>query len=215
MSEFNANQTPQQPSPYQAPQPGPFPQPQPPYFPPRKSHKLRTVAIVIGASFVGLIGLAALVPNSDPQSTPPAAVQTVDNGPTPDPITTPTNKPSVVEPTTQAPAPKPTKTAPKMTAGQEQAIGSAEQYLSFTAFSRKGLIKQLSSEYGEGFSVKDATYAVDHITVDWNEQAALKAKDYLSMQHFSRSGLIQQLESAYGEQFTHAQAVYGVNKAGL
>jgi len=63
--------------------------------------------------------------------------------------------------------------------------------------------------------VADATFAVDHLNVDWNAQAVAKAKEYLSMQHFSRKGLIHQLESAYGEQFTHSQAVYGVTKAGL
>jgi hypothetical protein len=111
--------------------------------------------------------------------------------------------------------PKPTKIAPKLTAGQEQAIGSAESYLGFTAFSRKGLIRQLSSDAGEGFSVADATYAVGHIKVDWNEQAAKSAKSYLEMTHFSRQGLIQQLESSAGDGFTHRQAVYGVTKAGL
>lgn len=111
--------------------------------------------------------------------------------------------------------PKPTKIAPKLTAGQEQAIGSAESYLGFTAFSRKGLIRQLSSNAGEGFSVADATYAVDHIKVDWNEQAAKSAKSYLEMTHFSRQGLIHQLESSAGDGFTHRQAVYGVTKAGL
>ena len=102
-----------------------------------------------------------------------------------------------------------------MTASQEQAIGSAKSYLQFTAFSRKGLIQQLSSNYGEGFSKADATFAVDYLKVNWNEQAALKAKSYLEMQHFSRQGLIHQLESSYGEGFTHAQAVYGVKAAGL
>jgi hypothetical protein len=102
-----------------------------------------------------------------------------------------------------------------MTAGQEQAIGKAEDYLSFTALSRKGLIRQLSSEAGEGFSVADATFAADHVKVNWNEQAAKKAKEYLQMTHFSRKGLVHQLESSAGEGFTHAQAVYGVTKAGL
>ena len=102
-----------------------------------------------------------------------------------------------------------------MTNAQEQAIGSAEDYLQYQAFSRKGLIEQLSSDAGEGFAKKDATYAVDHIAVNWNEQAAKSAKEYLASEHFSRKGLIEQLESDAGEGFTHSQAVYGVNKAGL
>jgi Host cell surface-exposed lipoprotein len=101
------------------------------------------------------------------------------------------------------------------TAGQENARRSAESYLEFSAFSRKGLIQQLSSEYGEEFSKADAIYAVNHIDVDWNEQAAKSAKNYLDTSAFSRQALIEQLSSEYGEGFTHAQAVYGVNAAGL
>jgi hypothetical protein len=133
----------------------------------------------------------------------------------------PAPAPAAVTTTTQAPPPPApsatTKTeAPvQLTASQEQAVGAARDYLSFQAFSRKGLIRQLSSNAGSGFSTNDATFAVDSLTVNWNEQAAKSAKDYLSFQHFSRSGLIEQLESSAGSGFTHAQAVYGVNKAGL
>jgi hypothetical protein len=194
-------------------------QPQPYQPKPKKKHTVRNIVLgvfvgiflVIGGC-TALVGGALSSQNAEaPVSVTSQAGTPVDNGP--DPVVTPTNAP--VQPTVQ-PSPKVThKPAPKLTASQEQAIGSAESYLSFTAFSRKGLIHQLSSDAGEGFSVKDATFAVDHITVDWNAQAAAKAKEYLSMQHFSRKGLIHQLESAYGEQFTHAQAVYGVTKAGL
>jgi hypothetical protein len=121
--------------------------------------------------------------------------------------------------TTQAPAPKPkpapAPAKPTLTKAQEQAIGAAEDYLDYMAFSRKGLIHQLSSDAGSGFSKADATFAVDHITVNWNEQAAKAAQQYLDYSHFSRSGLIHQLESEAGSGFTHKQAVYGVNKAGL
>ena len=61
------------------------------------------------------------------------------------------------------------------------------------AFSRKGLIEQLSSEYGYGFSKADAIFAVNHIDVNWNKQAAKAAKDYLDFSAFSRNGLIEQL----------------------
>jgi Host cell surface-exposed lipoprotein len=101
------------------------------------------------------------------------------------------------------------------TAGQENARQSAENYLDFTAFSRKGLIQQLSSSAGDGFSRADATYAVTHIDVDWNEQAAKSAKNYLDFSSFSRQGLIEQLSSNAGDGFTYAQAVYGVNQTGL
>ncbi|WP_235009781.1 Ltp family lipoprotein [Mycobacterium sp. 3519A] len=98
---------------------------------------------------------------------------------------------------------------PLSPASQQNAVRSAEDYLETSSFSRQGLIEQL--EY-EGFSTEDATFAVDHITVDWNEQAAKSAKDYLEMSGFSRSGLIDQLEY---EGFTPAQAAYGVTAAGL
>lgn len=98
---------------------------------------------------------------------------------------------------------------PGYTMAQEQAIDKANEYLDYTAFSEKGLIAQLKFE---GFSKADATFAVEHIEVDWNEQAALKAQEYLDYTSFSRSGLIKQLEF---EGFTHKQAVHGVDAVGL
>jgi hypothetical protein len=76
---------------------------------------------------------------------------------------------------------------------QQNAVRKAEDYLDYTAFSRQG-------------------FAVDHITVDWNEQAAKKAEDYLDYTSFSRGGLIDQLEF---DGFTPAQAQYGVAATGL
>jgi hypothetical protein len=90
---------------------------------------------------------------------------------------------------------------------QENAVDKAENYLSFSGFSRKGLIEQLEFE---GFTTADATFAVDNITVNWNEQAARKAEQYLDGMSFSRSGLQEQLEF---EGFTPAQAAYGVSAA--
>jgi hypothetical protein len=92
---------------------------------------------------------------------------------------------------------------------QHNAVRKAEDYLDISAFSRKGLIDQL--EYDD-FSTADATFAVDSITVDWNEQAVKKAKDYLDISGFSRGGLIDQLEY---DGFTPAQAQFGVAGAGL
>ena len=75
------------------------------------------------------------------------------------------------------------------------------------AFSKSGLIEQL--EY-EGFTKKEAKYAVNNCGANWKEQAVKKAAQYLSSQSFSRSGLIEQLEY---EGFTSKQARYGVKKA--
>jgi hypothetical protein len=86
--------------------------------------------------------------------------------------------------------------------------------LNFTAFSRQGLIDQLSSSYGEGYPVQDATIAVDSLNVDWNAEAVKSAKSYLKLTPFSCNGLIQQLDSPYGGKFTVAQATYGAQQAG-
>ena len=99
------------------------------------------------------------------------------------------------------------------TDGQQQAMDSAASYLSEgTGFSRNGLIGQLDSSAGEGFSKADATYGVDAQGADWNAQAVLSAQTYLNDgMGFSRNGLIEQLVG--GEGFTKAQATYGVTKA--
>lgn len=178
---------------------------QAPKPPKRKRRVLRTIGIVVGSLFgIGIVA-AVLTPGS-PNAEAPASV-TSQAG-------TPATKPSAAKPTVK-PSPKvthkpaPTATKPAMTASQEQAVGTAEDYLQGQSFSRKGLIEQLVFA---GFSTKDATFGVDHVQVNWNSQAVGKAKEYLDGQHFSRSGLIEQLEY---EGFTRAQAVYGVTKAGL
>ena len=91
---------------------------------------------------------------------------------------------------------------------KSQAVEKAKSYLRYSSFSRSGLIKQLEFE---GFSNADATYAVDHITVDWNEQAKKKAESYISWMSFSRSSLLSQLKY---EGFTQSQAEYGVKAVG-
>jgi hypothetical protein len=95
------------------------------------------------------------------------------------------------------------------TISQQNALRKAADYLDYQAFSRTGLINQLEFEK---YSTPDATWAVDRVTVDWNEQAAKKAKDYLEYQSFSRAGLKEQLAF---EGFTPAQAEYGVSQTGL
>ena len=64
----------------------------------------------------------------------------------------------------------------------------------------------------EGYSTADATWAVDRVSVDWNEQAAKSAKNYLSFTAFSRSGFVDQLKF---EGFSSEQAEYGVSQTGL
>lgn len=98
--------------------------------------------------------------------------------------------------------------APVLTMGQQQAVEKGEEYLDFAAFSRHGLIEQLAYE---GFTVEDATAAVDFIAPDWNAQAAQKARDYLDMTSFSRQGLIDQL---LYEGFSPAEAEHGAGAVG-
>jgi hypothetical protein len=114
--------------------------------------------------------------------------------------------------TTASPSP----TGPSLTASQEQAVEAAKNYLSLgQGFSRAGLIDQLSSGAGSGFSVADATVAVDSLHIDYDAQAVLAAKAYISLgSGFSHAGLVEQLESAAGSKFTAAQAEYGADHAG-
>ena len=104
--------------------------------------------------------------------------------------------------------------AESLTGPQKNAVRSAKQYLSMQGFSRDGLIQQLSSDYGDGYTVSDATVAVDSLNNDWNKEAVRSAKQYLSMQGFSCNGLIEQLSSSYGDKYTVSQATYGARQAG-
>jgi len=97
---------------------------------------------------------------------------------------------------------------------QANAARSARDYLNMSGFSRRGLIEQLSSDAGNGYTVADATAAVDSLDADWNEQAARSAKQYLDMTGFSCNGLIEQLSSDAGSKYTKAQARYGATQAG-
>lgn len=101
-----------------------------------------------------------------------------------------------------------------LTGPQKNAVRSAKQYLSMSGFSRSGLIEQLSSEYGDGYRVADATVAVDSLNIDWNKQAARSAKKYLELSGFSCKGLIQQLSSSAGDKYTVSQATYGAKQVG-
>ena len=92
--------------------------------------------------------------------------------------------------------------------GQRNALREAESYLSVMAFSRKGLIEQLKYE---GYSVEDATFAIDNVMVDWNEQCYKDAQSYLDVMAFSKEGLKRQLEY---EGYTNEQIEYAIKKIG-
>jgi len=92
-----------------------------------------------------------------------------------------------------------------VTVSQSNAVKKAKSYLSYSAFSRSGLIAQLEFE---GFSTSDATYGADAQNANWNDQAAKKGKSYLEMSGYTRSGLIDQLEF---EGFTTKEATIGAS----
>jgi hypothetical protein len=158
-----------------------------------------SVAIVLTAG----IGLAAC--NSNSSTTAPKPTTTT-QAPAPAVAATPVPAP---------PAPPAPPAAPAMTAGQQQAVTSAQGYLTDgEGFSYAGLLQQLTSASGEGFPTSDATFALNYLHPDWNAQAVIAAKGYLADgEGFSQSGLEQQLSSSYGDGFTNAQAEYGTTQA--
>ena len=93
------------------------------------------------------------------------------------------------------------------TAGQRNALRTAQDYLQTQAFSKSGLVEQLKFE---DYSRSEARWAVNHVHVSWYAEAVQSAKEYLRSQSFSRRGLIEQLQY---EGFTHSQAAYGVKRA--
>ena len=206
LPQWNPNMGPQQP-PYP-----PLAPPQPVFKPtPKKGHK----GLFITGGVIALLLVAGTVnaANKPSAGSPQVVVATtsapaVSTAPT---TTAPaTTAPATTAPaTTQAPPPPATTEAPALPVSQQQAVKSAEDYLDTMAFSRTGLIKQLEFE---GFSAADATYAVDHVTVDWNAQADASAKEYMDMGGFSHKSLLAQLVF---EGFTAAQAAHGVKSVGL
>ena len=92
--------------------------------------------------------------------------------------------------------------------GEQNAARTAKLYLLSGAFSKKGLIKQLKFE---GYTGKEAKYAVNHCGASWKKQAVKGAKAYLRSGSFSKKGLIKQLKY---EGYTSKEAAYGVKKCG-
>jgi hypothetical protein len=218
MTNFQGPQGPQDPPAqvWGAPQPD-APAPKPKF---RKGAGRLAVGIYAGVGCFILGAALAAGPDTTTTTTAgsdaPAPTKTVEvkvPGPTKTvkvPGPTKTVEVEVSAKTAAKPKPAVKKPAPgAVTASEENALQKAASYLEFTAFSRKGLIEQLEFDK---FSTADATYAVDHVEVNWNAQAAAKAKDYLDFTSFSRGGLIEQLEF---DGFTSSQAAYGVSKAGL
>jgi hypothetical protein len=170
----------------------------------RKRHTFRN--LVLGVIALIVVIIVAVNAGSGGGKTPAASAGTNAGAPATQPAAT-----------TAPAATSPPPAAPQHSPAQQQAINAAEGYLSDgQGFSRKGLIQQLSSPDGSGFSKSLATFAVRHVQVSWRQQAVIAAKGYMSDgQGFSYAGLVQQLESPYGDSFTPSQAAYGAKSAGL
>lgn len=159
------------------------------------------LALIIGISNCGGGGEdpAGTSETSQSEETTAAAEETTAAEEAPAEETTVAEEPPAEEPPAEA----------EGTTSQQNALRSAENYISFSGFSRQGLIQQLEFEQ---YSTEDATWAVDNLEVDWNQEAAEKAQEYLNTQGFSRQGLIDQL---IFEGFTPEEAEFGVTEAGL
>jgi hypothetical protein len=97
-----------------------------------------------------------------------------------------------------------------------QAVDAASGYLSEgQGFSQQGLVQQLTSSAGSGFTEAQAEYAISSVHPDWDAQAVDAAKGYMQMGGFSEASLIQQLTSSAGSGFTQAQAEYAASQVGL
>ena len=93
----------------------------------------------------------------------------------------------------------------------KSALRKAKLYSDTMNMSKAGIYDQLTSEYGEKFTVEAAKYAIDNITVDWKENALKKAKLYQETMSMSPAAIYDQLTSEYGEKFTAEEAQYAID----
>ena len=93
----------------------------------------------------------------------------------------------------------------------KSALRKAKLYADTMNMSKTGIYDQLTSEYGEKFTVEAAQYAIDNITVDWKENALKKAKLYQETMSMSPAAIYDQLTSEYGEKFTAEEAQYAID----
>ena len=184
---------------------------QPPFMPQqpqpkRKSwparHKLLTGLMAVGA----LVVIIASASASNKPSTPAADTGAASSSTSPSAAVS-SAAASAAPSTPDAPA------GPSMTGAQQQAVDAAQGYLSEgQGFSKHGLLSQLTSSAGNGFSKSDAEFAIHYLNPNWDQQAVDAANDYLNEgQGFSEQGLLQQLTSSAGSGFTQAQAEYAIN----
>jgi hypothetical protein len=170
--------------------------------------------VLIGLAVI--FGIVGAVGSHSSSNTPAASAAASSSIPVNTSTAVPTGTMSApATPASSAPA-TPASSAPagpSMTTAQQQAVDAAKGYLSEgQGFSEQGLLSQLTSSAGNGFSKSDAEFAINYLHPNWDQQAVNAAKGYLSVgQGFSEQGLLQQLTSSAGSGFTQAQAEYAVN----
>lgn len=94
---------------------------------------------------------------------------------------------------------------------EKNALKKAETYSNTMHMSKAGIYKQLTSEYGEGFTAEAAQYAVDNMVADWKANALAKGKSYQNTMNMSKQNIYKQLISEYGEKFTAEEAQYAID----
>jgi len=196
----------------------PQPEAQPPRQPRRKSwparHKVLTAFGAFGALLVIIVAatsasnkpttMASDTGAASSSASPSAAVSSAPASTAPS---------TSAAPASSAPSTSAAPAGPSMTGSQQQAVDAATGYLSDgQGFSAQGLLGQLTSSAGNGFSQSDAEFAINYLNPNWDQQAVDAANGYLSGgQGFSEQGLLQQLTSSAGSGFTEAQAEYAIN----
>lgn len=97
----------------------------------------------------------------------------------------------------------------KPTKSEENALMKAEVYSTTLNMSKQGIYDQLISSV-EGFSRKEAQYAIDNIEANWNENALQKARRYQNNMKMSKQAIYNQLTSSF-EGFTKKEAQYAID----
>ena len=92
---------------------------------------------------------------------------------------------------------------------QQDAVDEAELFLDIFAFSREDLIGQLV--FG-GFTLDQATRAVDGLNADFDAEAVESAENFLELFDFTCQELLDQL--SFGG-FTTGQATHAGSEVGL
>ncbi len=102
------------------------------------------------------------------------------------------------------------KNSADLTNPQKNAVRSAKDWIEYSAYSRKNLIETLSQS--DGYTIRDATFAVDSLDINWAKQAKKAAKDWIEYSAYSRKNLIETLSQSDGYTIDDATAaVDGLN----